>query len=96
MKMFDTYAEHIQDSQYDHAEKFAGFDRGTLFEQYGSGEIVIGRMTSKTGVRIEVLECSAEGFDFYAVKANGKIVFNDVDRELTLKVGRWWVGGCPE
>lgn len=98
----DNFSEHLAHSAYDHAEAFAGFDRGDLDFQcrYYFGSFVFGRMRSESGSLIELV-CEWSDYDgmyneCFHVQRNKVKVSPDFDkRSEAVACGRWWLDGCP-
>jgi hypothetical protein len=101
MTYANQYEEHLA-SQPDNS-RWDGFDRGDLGreEQPEVNEIIVGRMTNGAGQRV-VLKVTDFGYDAEAaVFVDGDRVFCDLfgtcseARVKAIRVGRWWMAGCP-
>ena len=97
----NQYEEHLA-SQPDNS-RWDGFDRGTDWaDEDFAVTTVIGRMTSESGLRVQVEITKFEDGDAEAtVRVNGKVVFSELEdnaakaRVRAITVGRWWMAGCP-
>ena len=93
----NQYEEH-QAHSAPCASRWDGFDRGTDWaaEDNEIAQRVIGRMTSESGHRVEVIIYEGGSADGYAeVRVNGKEVFGEFEGlQRALTVGRWWLNGC--
>ena len=69
-------------------------DKSASFE-IGQGSKVIGRMTMGNGCKVEVAEIWYEGDTVFEVSIDGRRVHSTEDRTQAIRVGHWWLDGCP-
>jgi len=97
----NQYEEHLAHSA-PCSSRWDGFDRGTDWADEVVTTIVIGRMTSESGHRVQLEITEFDDGDTEAkVLVNGKVVFCELEdnaskaRARAITVGRWWMAGCP-
>ena len=78
------------------ADRFDGFDRGDNASEPETTERVIGRKRCWHGT-VEVVEVDfgLSGTEWY-VRVEGRVVTPFYkDRADAIRVGHWWLAGCP-
>lgn len=97
------YEEHLAHSAYDHAEAFAGFDRGDTGRKADvfCGSEVVGRLRSESGAVVEIVRDWQDHEDFgfdevFEVRVDGNCVSPAYGtKDEAAVVARWWLAGCP-
>ena len=99
-----SFAQHQEEvdfaNSYHPADRFAGFDRGDAggidVDQCDVGDRVIGRLASRAGQRVEIVETYCDDVSWFSVRIDGERVTELFDdRARAAVVARWWVAGRP-